>query len=489
MKKIMVMVLMSMAIVTGVTGCGISESTTGSNTGSLDLSYLLNNTTVESSVDDVVVDDVVVDETPSITEVETNNNDADFEGFILNPSYFDDDYFYQLNTKVYIPEMYKLDDFDRLVSNTSMYVVNNSIDTSHIATSYVAPVMEDGTSYMSIYDYTYVYSNDDLSAAFMSLMADDVTLRNQIMTSTEYSDLVSVYNQYVDDSTYDVNPYVYHYIVEYIDITYGDKLFDYDFYCETYPMLAVLFQYDEDALKQHFYSVGMFEGRQGIATFNVDNYTSDSDDFGTYYIQYVTTSDSSKSYSKTSSDVYQIRLYDVGFENYIADVVKDHESSTYLEDLASPYIQGELNALASDRIRYQLGDYVAYGHDLTTEFFTVYKNGLTTIGLTKTQLKKTAENIYVSPANNLTMLNDRRSQEMNNTMTRWRTCDSHYKAAINAKYLYVAQSHIYGDYNPYAGTSNNPGVAAKADRTFYTGCTVMFPETAVNCIDAVYDAK
>ena len=56
------MVLMSMAIVTGVTGCGISESTTGSNTGSLDLSYFLNNTTVESSVDDVVVD-----ETPSIS--------------------------------------------------------------------------------------------------------------------------------------------------------------------------------------------------------------------------------------------------------------------------------------------------------------------------------------------------------------------------------------------------------------------------------------
>jgi len=403
---------------------------------------------------------------------------------VLNFSYFDDDYFFQLNTKVFPEEVYSIKGFNKLVSNLSGYDFDDSIDDSHFTTSYVAPVMYDGTSYMSVYDYTYVYSNDELTADFMNLMATDTSLRNQIFTADEYKDATAVYNKYVNSSTYDVNPYIYHYIVEYIDITYGDKLFDYDFYCDKYPMLADLYEYDEDALKQHFYSIGMFEGRQGIATFNVDNYTTATDDLASYYIQYVTTSDASNSYKKTSKDTYQMRLYDVGFEAYVLNVEEDHESKTFRKDLADPYVQGELNALASDRIRFQLGDYEAHGHDRMNDYFKSDECALHDIGLKISDFTKAGENIFSQNANNSTKLSDPLSQELSDTMITWRKCQSHYDAATSADYIYVGQAHIYADYNP-----ENEGDGVKANTIFYTGLTIMFGDTDSDLLQSVYDAK
>lgn len=412
--------------------------------------------------------------------IKFNDNSSDS---ILNPKYFDDDYFYQLNTAVLVPEIYALSDYNRLQSNTPVnYAYNSTIDVSHIIKKYVAPVTASGTSYMNVYDYTYVYSNDELTAAFMERMESDSALRNKIMTSNEYSDLVSVYNQYVNNANYDVNPYVYHYIAEYIDITYGDKLFDYDFYCEKYPSLAMLFEYDEEALKQHFYSVGMFEGRQAIDSFNVDNYTTDNDDFGTYYIKYVTTSDSNNSYKKSSSDKTQIRLYDVGFDSYVADVTPDHKSSTYVKDLASPYVQGELNAQACHRVRFQLGDYTAQGHNA----LTAYKTHTNMLGVWGLKFSGTpfdgAENAWTEHVTNVNSIPD-----LTDSMVGWRQCDSHYQAAISAEYIYIGQSHPYVDYNPNAGTSANTGVGLRANKYYATVMTWMYNDYGASKISAYYE--
>ena len=403
---------------------------------------------------------------------------------VLNFSYFTDEYFFQLNTKIFPEEVYKLSNFSNLTVNSNGYDFDDSIDDSHYATAYVAPVMYGGTSYMSVYDYTYVYSNDDLTAAFMDLMASDSKLRKQIMTDSEYNDAKAIYAKYVNSSKYDVNPYIYHYIVEYIDITYGDKLFDYDFYCDKYPMLADLFEYDEDALKQHFYSVGMFEGRQGIATFNVDNYTTSTKDLASYYIKYVTSSDSSKSYKKTSKDTYQIRLYDVGFEAYVLDVEKDHESSTFRKDLADPYIQGELNALASDRVRFQLSDFNSVGHDRSFEYFDSDTCALNAINLGLKDFTQVSENIFSKDALNNFSLSDKVSQEKSDTMITWRNSTDHYNAAVNDVYIYVGQSHIYADYN-----STGKGSGVKANTVFYTGLSIMFGRNDASKLDSVYASK
>lgn len=403
--------------------------------------------------------------------------------FNLDSKYFDDDFFYQLNTKIYVPEIYKLSDFNRLVSNVSIFDYDESVDMSHLAKEYVAPVLEDGTSYMSIYGYTYVYSNDELTEAFMSKLSDDPMFRGLLMNADEYDELVSIYNTYADSCKYDVNTYVYHYIVDYIDIMYGDKLFNYDFYCEKYPMLASLYEFDEEALKQHFYSVGMFEGRQGIATFNVDNYTSATDDLAMYYIEYALSSDD-ETYEKTSKDAYQIRLYDLGFDAYVADVTPDHNSDTFVTDLATPYIQGELNALASERVRFQLGDFESYGHDRMSDFFFNNENGITVAGIDNA-LNGASENIAVAGENNyLSAMNDYSSQRFMDSMYSWRMCDSHYTAATSSQYIYVGQSYVYTDYN-----NTGTGYSQKAKRTFNTICTIMFSANDVKAINAYYDAQ
>ena len=391
---------------------------------------------------------------------------------ILKPEYFDDDNFYQLNVAIIPKNVYALSDYNRLQTTPNRnWAFDRTVDASHIAKSYVAPVTDKGVSYMSEYDYTYMFSNDELTAAFINLMKTNTTLRNKIMTTAEYNDLISVYDTYVNNSKYDVNSYVYHYIVEYIDITYGDKLFNYDFYCEKYPSLAVLFDYDEDALKQHFYSVGMFEGRQAIETFNVDNYTTDNDDFATYYIKYVTSSDSSKSYKRTSKDAMQIKLYDVGFDSYVADTALDHKSPTFVEDLATPYVQGELNALASDRIRFQLGHIDAYGHTYMRTFAYSKDTVLQVWNLTIFNGLDGGENATTTGIANINAL-----PNLMNSMTYWRDCPKHYKAAISTSYVYVAQAHPYVDYNP---NPSSTGDLRHTQKYVITNMTWMFPKN--NC--------
>jgi len=113
---------------------------------------------------------------------------------IFNPEYFDDDNFRQLNVTVYVPELYKLDSFNREIKANGTYTAyDDSVDLSHIETAYIAPVLSDGTTYMSIYDYTYAYSDDRMTEAFMNLIADDISLRNKLMLASEYTELVDVY--------------------------------------------------------------------------------------------------------------------------------------------------------------------------------------------------------------------------------------------------------------------------------------------------------
>ena len=49
-------------------------------------------------------------------------------------------------------------------------------------------------------------------------------------------------------------------------------VFDADYYAAQFPMLAYLYQNDEDLLLEHFQTVGVHEGRQGIDSFNVAAY-------------------------------------------------------------------------------------------------------------------------------------------------------------------------------------------------------------------------
>ena len=58
----------------------------------------------------------------------------------------------------------------------------------------------------------------------------------------------------------------------YIEEADWSLVFDADFYMESFPALAFLYQYDEELLLEHFQTVGVHEGRQGNETFNVAAY-------------------------------------------------------------------------------------------------------------------------------------------------------------------------------------------------------------------------
>ena len=82
----------------------------------------------------------------------------------------------------------------------------------------------------------------------------------------------------------------------YVDACDWSLVFDADYYMDTFPMLAMLYNYDEDLLLVHFQTVGIHEGRQGSADFNVSAYATNADselydtfgrNFEGYYIYYM----------------------------------------------------------------------------------------------------------------------------------------------------------------------------------------------------------
>lgn len=63
----------------------------------------------------------------------------------------------------------------------------------------------------------------------------------------------------------------------YVDACDWSLVFDADYYMNAFPMLAMQYHYDEDLLLQHFQTVGIHEGRQGSADFNVGAYFTNCD--------------------------------------------------------------------------------------------------------------------------------------------------------------------------------------------------------------------
>lgn len=433
-------------------------------------------TDVEERV--VTLDSTIITvNTGATSEVDSSDDiDVTVED-VLKPEYFSDEYFRQLNLNVICEEIYNLPDFDRLIDidTYEFDYWDESINISHLSDDYVAPVLNDGTIYMSTYELTYVYSNDDMTAAFMDLMAVDTTLRNKIMTSTEYNELVNVYAEYANNAQYDVNPYVYHYIAELIDYVYGDKLFDYDFYCEEYPAVALLHEYDEDALKQHFYSVGLFEGRQACENFNVDNYTAETTNLGKYFIEYAT-SNNDVSYEMTEDDVRQIRLYDIAFEAYVLEVADQHQSSAFVERMANPYIQGEINAIATYRSRFELNNHAARGHALINDFNDDVIIPMYNIDwFSENKFTQGYEDYAYDEANDF--LNNVDIATDYNLMGYWYMCDAHYNAAISRDNRYVGCGHVYTHYRPNGITNvrdMNEESGAKGFMFYSTGFSMYF---------------
>ena len=98
---------------------------------------------------------------------------------------------------------------------------------------------------------------------------------------------------------------------KYVDACDWDLVFDADFYMEKFPLLAIQYHNDKALLLEHFQTIGVHEGRQGSAGFNVGTYMRNcgsdiknafGDNYEGYYFYYMLNYDSEKSVTVTSSD-------------------------------------------------------------------------------------------------------------------------------------------------------------------------------------------
>ena len=421
---------------------------------------------------------------------------------MFKPFYFNDTYFVQMNTVVFADsDLYKENNIQdkQSVSSYASTESTTSADYSHISKGYIAPILDNGYSYMNKYDYTYCWSNDSQVASYMSLVSADSKIWDKANSTTEYNELVKTYDTYKSSNTYDVNTYVDHYIIVALNDAYGKYLFDCDYYMKKYPALSFLYDYDETALMYHFYTIGMYEGRQGCKDFNVHaymrtNYSTTSDyknstNLAKYYIKYAESryaGTSSKTYNKNSSDPLQLRLYDPSFDAYF-ETVNYYRNKEGLSDYKEVdiFTQGELNALANYRCRYDVLNADSYAHNYAqTVGKTFYNKGIINsntwhngYGENKALLKYSTSKYGVS--NVLNHASDLRSNE---SMYFWKLCDSHYTAATqNSAYVATAQSHIYvNECFTSGGTNIDPEkVGTVVDQNYGIVFTLYFKSTDI----------
>ena len=160
----------------------------------------------------------------------------------------------------------------------------------------------------------------------------------------------------------------------YVDACDWSLVFDADYYMEQFPYLALQYNYDEDWLLYHFQTIGIHEGRQGCADFNVrvylDSTSSDNghiyetfdDNWECYYIYYMLNYDSQKSLETKSKDGIEAKFQYKTILTYNQAKELDQLNTLRAENnLPALQINSELNAFANYRARIDFeGHYYAH---------------------------------------------------------------------------------------------------------------------------------
>ena len=244
------------------------------------------------------------------------------------------------------------------------------------------------------------------------------------------------------------NPYdiVYDYGDEYdayVDACDWSLVFDVEYYKENFPMLALLYNYDDELLLKHFQTVGVHEGRQGSADFNVGAYIANGDmyddferNFAAYYFYYMLNYETEKHVNTVSSHTgYTVyRQY-----TYVPTACQKAEWSAvnnYREEVGSQDIvfESELTALANYRAYVNVTEGY-YAHD----WLDVNNNEAIFRGYADT----IAEWDSFSE-NNITNKHGR-VYAGSTFASRYRNSESHYAAMIDADYDYIGISNVYYD--------------------------------------------
>ena len=256
-----------------------------------------------------------------------------------------------------------------------------------------------------------------------------------------------VYTDYSD------NPYdfIWDYGSEYqayVDACDWTLVFDAEYYKTTFPMLALQYHDDDALLLQHFQTVGIHEGRQGNASFNVCAYANNCSDevydsfgrnFAAYYIYYMMNYETESTVNTVSRDsgnpVYQqMTCVYTALQLTELNSVNGYRAEVNVADIA---INSELCALANYRAYLNSHDgYIA--HDWAINNDPLIRQYLELMGSTN---EKYAENT-VTQHNSI----------VGNYAAQYRTSDSHYRQMINGEYNMIGCSNLY--YSEAANTGS-----------------------------------
>ena len=158
-------------------------------------------------------------------------------------------------------------------------------------------------------------SLDDLmAAASVSGAISDIKAVCGLKSTVETSIPDCIVNVTTSHNPYDV---AYDYGKGYdafVDACDWSLVFDADYYIKQFPMLALQYNYDKALLLEHFQTVGVHEGRQGNAAFNVGTYRNNcsnnvrsafGDNWEGYYFYYMLNNSTEKSVNTTGGSKQQ----------------------------------------------------------------------------------------------------------------------------------------------------------------------------------------
>ena len=266
-------------------------------------------------------------------------------------------------------------------------------------------------------------------------------LRISTLKATCETDYNACYvNVYSEHNPYDV---VWDYGKEYqayVDACDWSLVWDYNYYINTFPMLAVAYHYDEDLLLEHFQTVGIHEGRQGSAGFNVEAFKMNSNcpnynnEFAAYFFDYMLKYDSYKNvntvYKENGKTVYtQYKtLYTIAQTREL-NSVNAYRAEVNAEAL---YAESELTYFANFRCYVNLTEnYYAHDWFAANNFESAEKYSR----LLDPSVQNISENCIHGclagfPTDYI-------------CATDYRASQAHYEAMIDTMYDSIGVSHIY----------------------------------------------
>lgn len=235
-----------------------------------------------------------------------------------------------------------------------------------------------------------------------------------------------------DENPYDV---VYDYGEAYDELVKNadwSLVFDAEYYKKTFPMLAMLYHYDDNLLLKHFQTVGVHEGRQGSESFNVGAYLMNGErkvydafsdknnkNYECYYLYYMYNYDREKSVDTVNMPdgknlIKQYKYVMTALQKSELDITNKYRRAAGSENIKG---DSELDAIANYRAYInQVEGWVAHGwaeNNNPTVRGWMSRNGSSSYGENEVEgASKTigvvcAEKYYKSPEHKETLLDNK----------------------------------------------------------------------------------